>query len=65
MAITFNTVDHPARTTKSGTDTFTVVAGKSLKIETTPEGEEILNSEVPTGKQWEVRVSVNIIETNV
>lgn len=64
MAITFNTVEHLAKITKSGTGTFMAAAGQSLKIETSPDGEEILDTQVPNGKVWEVRVSVNITETN-
>ncbi len=42
-----------------------LVAGKSLKIETYPAGEEILDREVPAGKKWKVEMSVVINETDV
>jgi hypothetical protein len=47
-----------------GDETFTVVAGKTLKIETSPNGEDILETECPVGKVWSVRVLVEITETN-
>ena len=47
---------------KSGVQTITITAGKSLKIETSPEGEEILNAECPAGKVWEACVRVDIQE---
>lgn len=47
-----------------GTDDFIVPAGKSLKIETLPEGEEVLNVEVPEGKSWRVQVNLEITETD-
>lgn len=62
MAITLDTRD--LNVMRSGVGTFTVAAGKSLKIETTPDGEEILNSTVPAGKVWEVTVVVSLTETD-
>lgn len=41
-----------------------ITAGKSLKIETSPRGEEVLDVEVPAGKAWYVELSVLITETN-
>ncbi len=41
---------------------ITVVAGQSLKIETTPGGVELLNDVCPTGKTWKVAISVSIDE---
>lgn len=55
----------PARTKKCGCQTFTMAAGKSLKIETSPEGEEILDVEVPAGKAWVATVNVHVVETDV
>ena len=52
-------------THKFGTDTFAMVAGKSLRIETTPGGVEVLDEECPPGKAWAVRVIVEITETDV
>ena len=35
----------------SGGESFEVAAGKSLKIETSPRGEDIMDAEVPAGKK--------------
>jgi len=63
MAITLSTESLPARTSKQGSDQLTLTAGKTLKIETTPDGEEILSATVPAGKTWTVTVSVHVLET--
>lgn len=55
----------PARTKKYGSDVVACTAGKCLVIETSPLGLEVLNEECPANKAWEVRVSVEIIETDV
>ena len=55
----------PARMKRRGCQTFAMAAGKSLKIETSPSGEEILDVEVPTGKAWQVTVNVHVVETDV
>ena len=44
---------------------FNIEAGKSLKIETSPSGEEKLNITVPAGKSWEVSMTIHIVETDV
>ena len=49
---------------KVGDDNFQVTAGKSLKIETSPSGMEILNVIVPEGKVWRVTAYVSIVETD-
>lgn len=64
MAITLNDTDISAHTKKRGGYDFTMAAGKTLKIETVPLGEEILSVEVPAGKAWAVSVIVNIVETD-
>ena len=51
-------------THKWGQEEFTIVAGQSLKIETSPRGEEILDIEVPAGKTWTGIVVVDFVETN-
>jgi len=38
------------------------MAGKRLKIETSPGGEEILDEEVPAGKSWKIRIAVSVEE---
>jgi len=45
---------------KSGGETFEVVAGKVLKIETSPGGETYLDETVPSGKKWTVSISIQI-----
>jgi len=53
----------PAKILRSGREELDIAAGKSLKIETTPGGEEILNAEVPAGKTWSTIIIVEISET--
>ena len=53
-----------AGTIKAGHEAVAVSAGKSLKIETSPDGEEVLNAECPAGKAWSVQVDVTITETD-
>jgi len=65
MAITLSSTTSVARLeTKHsiGTDEVTVAAGQSLQIRTTPDGEMLLNAEVPAGKVWTVIVDVSIQE---
>ena len=55
----------PAFVLKSGNqDNITISAGKSLKIETSPDGEEILDVECPKGKVWSARIIIEINETD-
>ena len=66
MAITFKTDTIPARAETShsaGADTFSMAAGKSLRIETSPDGDEILDVEVPEGESWVVTIEVVIKKT--
>lgn len=39
-------------------------AGSRLKIETSPNGEEVLGVVVPAGKHWSVGVVVSVVETD-
>lgn len=41
-----------------------LAAAKHIKIETTPEGVEVLDAVVPTGKIWDAYVSITIRERN-
>jgi hypothetical protein len=60
------TTSLPAGVKISGEESGIVIAaGKSFKIETSPQGEDILDVEVPAGKQWTVVVSVSIDEVDV
>ena len=52
----------PAKTVYVGVTNLGMSAGKYLKVETTPNGEEILNDVVPTGKQWTVQIRVDVVE---
>ena len=47
-----------------GEGNIIITAGQSLKIETSPMGEELLNSEVPEGKIWTINLDVQINETD-
>lgn len=49
---------------KTGIQVVEMAAGKSLKIETTPAGFELLNVECPAGKSWVVQVQVTINEVD-
>lgn len=57
------TIEHKDRTLM-GSDTITVTAGQTLKIETTPGGQEVLLEEVPEGKLWSAKINVEIVETD-
>ena len=46
-----------------GRDTIIIPAGKTLTIETSPNGEEILSVEVPAGKTWVMDISIKIAES--
>ena len=37
-----------------------VTAGQTLKIETTPDGEDVLEKVCPEGETWDVRISIEI-----
>ena len=59
--------DHvwPAKLIKSGDEEgISIPPGKTLKIETTPGGEEVLAVMCPPGKMWSARIIVEITETN-
>ena len=62
MAIVLGDHIHTAKVVKSGHDIMEMVAGQSVKVETSPEGAELLNAECPAGKAWSVRVIVEITE---
>ena len=56
------TVSVPARVKHSGKEKFTLLAGETLKIETTPHGGELLDVTVPQGKEWQVHITVDVVE---
>lgn len=45
--------------------TMNVAAGKTLKLESTPNGEEALAELVPAGEAWEVKVNITILKSSV
>ena len=49
---------------KAGEESFEATAGQSLKIETSPGGDDIMDAEVPAGKKWAVSISVQVSETD-
>lgn len=65
MSLELNFVEVPTYKKADASSTFVAEAGKIVKIETSPDGEELMNLEVPVGKQWEVTISVHIHEENV
>ena len=65
MAIELDELVKQAEKVITGSGFYTVTAGKSLKFETSPGGVVILNEEVPSGKTWDVHISVHIVETDV
>lgn len=65
MAITLDRDVIVAQEKLHGEEADVVIpAGKRLRIETTPDGVEILDALVPSGKQWTATVSVSIDETD-
>jgi hypothetical protein len=49
-------------THSGGIVTMQLEAGKSLKIETSPEGDDLLDVVVPEGKVWNLSISVQVNE---
>jgi len=55
----------PARVLRRGYQSgIALAAGQLLKVETTPDGEEVLSAECPAGKAWEAYVYVQIEEVD-
>jgi hypothetical protein len=50
---------------KDGFESVEVTAGQSIKIETSPGGEEVLNAICPPDKKWVVKITVNVTETDI
>jgi len=55
----------PASVQKVGNTSFEVAAGKVLKVETSPSGDDILELTVPRGKRFIVDLWVKIQEIDV
>lgn len=65
MAIALAEYVHTAKVVKSGNaGAIPLVAGQKLRVETSPDGEEILDVECPAGKAWTARIIVEITETD-
>lgn len=64
MAMELSETNVSACKVMSGGEIENLAAGKTIKIETSPEGEEILEETVPAGKAWEVRIYISITETD-
>lgn len=63
MTITLATTATPAKTRLHGECVdIELAAGKSLKIETSPQGDELIDTEVPEGKVWKISIGINITE---
>lgn len=61
-----NDYQTPACYIKSGSEAAIAVgAGQAFRVETSPDGEEVLNVTCPDGKVWSIRVIVEITETDV
>lgn len=54
----------PIHAKKAGSETIAVAAGQTLKVETSPDGEEVLEVTCPAGKAWLVSIVVDITETD-
>lgn len=52
----------PQQSFRRDSDSFTLAAGKTLKIEWSPGGTELLNATVPDGKEWHVQIDVRVEE---
>jgi len=58
------TAARPPSTVSGGHEEFDIVAGKTLRIETSPGGTEVLAVTVPAGKKWRVMIGVEVVETD-
>ena len=48
-----------------GSEEVSMAAGKTIRVETSPAGEEILDMTVPEGKAWSVSVTISIAEVSI
>lgn len=60
--ITLITKTVPQKVVIEGMGGFTATAGQSVKLETSPAGQDIIDEEVPAGKVWRVYLSITINE---
>ena len=45
-------------------NSINATSGQTLSIETSPSGSEILNAEVPAGKNWDIEIWLQIVEND-
>lgn len=64
MDLSGRVVSREAKYVYSGSDNVEVTEGKSLKIETSPQGDTVLDIECPTGKIWSAYIRIYITEIN-
>jgi hypothetical protein len=64
MDLTSTVVTSKATRQLTGSQTVEVAAGQYITVETTPEGEELLNEQCPAGKVWSVTTTIVINETD-
>ena len=67
MTIELSTAVSPAvseRTIKAGSEDIIIPAGKGLKIETFPNGVEVLNFSPENGLSWSAHVDVTLVRTD-
>lgn len=57
-------VSKPAIIQHLGNEIVDIPAGTHFRIETSPDGGEILDAEVPEGKSWKVKIHIEIIESD-
>ena len=65
MAIDLSAQEITAQDVYTGDDTFALAAGKTITIETSPNGDELYSGTVPEGKAWNITIFLKIVETDV
>lgn len=60
-----NTFTVPASVKKAGQGSYVIAPEQSFKIETSPDGEDILDISPPAGKKWTISCKINIEESDV
>ena len=63
-SVLLDVASNPATVTRTGDASGPLAAGTHLKVETNPDGSELLDYEVPVGKVANVRITVFVVETN-
>ena len=60
-----NNTPHVAHAKVRGDHHVTLLEGKTLKVETSPDGEDVFQGTVPVGKAWVTTVFIKIDEMDV